>query len=70
MIHCTGGNGSMIMLNDTDFFVDDKLHELTVQQPSLPLLLHPKDIDNTSDDDEKSTLDKENNSSMKLADSS
>ncbi|CAF0724473.1 unnamed protein product [Adineta steineri] len=49
-----GGNGSMVMLNDTDFFTNGESNHLSdsiVQQPSLPSILHPKDIDTTSDDD-------------------
>jgi hypothetical protein len=42
-----GGNGSMILLNDTDFFVNGDSNHLSdsfIQQPSLPSTLHPKDI--------------------------
>lgn len=49
-----GGNGSMVMLNDTDFFTNgdtDHLSESYMQQPSLPSTLHPKDIESISDDD-------------------
>lgn len=49
-----GGNGRMIPLNDTDFFVNNQptnLSDSFIHQPSLPTVLHPKDIETTSDDD-------------------
>ena len=68
-----GGNGSMIMLNDTDFFTQtDLMQPLSNsihQQASLPLTLHPKDIENTSDEDELSTLSKDQYQPIKMADS-
>lgn len=55
-----GGNGSMIMLNETDFFTPiDPIHSIQQQQQSLPTSLHPKDIENTSDEDDLSTLNKD-----------
>lgn len=54
-----GGNGSMIMLNEADFFTPiDPIHSIQ-QQHSLPTSLHPKDIENTSDEDDLSTLNKD-----------
>ncbi|CAF4577028.1 unnamed protein product [Rotaria sp. Silwood2] len=52
-----GGNGSMIALNDTDFFTNDESNSLSdsfIQQPSLPPILHPSDIRTTSDDEDTS----------------
>ncbi|CAF1054008.1 unnamed protein product [Rotaria sordida] len=51
-----GGNGSMIALNETDFFMNDESNQLSnsfIQQPSLPSTLHPTDIETISDDEDK-----------------
>ena len=68
-----GGNGSMILLNEADFFAPiDPIHSLSdsVHQQSLPTTLHPKDIENTSDEDELSTLTKDQrHAPIKMAES-
>lgn len=68
----SGGNGSMILLNDTDFFANGDSNPLSdsfIQQPSLPSTLHPKDIESTSDDDYTAINVKNGKSSNPIADS-
>jgi hypothetical protein len=66
-----GGNGSMIMLNDTDFFVNGESNHLSdsIIQQSLPSTLHPKDIETTSDDDYTSVNLKDEQHPVQIADS-
>ncbi|UJR14716.1 hypothetical protein I4U23_001709 [Adineta vaga] len=67
-----GGNGSMVMLNDTDFFTNGESNHLSdsfIQQPSLPSTLHPKDIESTSDDDYTSVDVKTPQQPIKIVDS-
>lgn len=62
----------MILLNDTDFFVNGDTNHLSdsfVNQPSLPSTLHPKDIEATSDDDYTSVNIKQNHQPNKITDS-
>ena len=62
----------MIMLNDTDFFVNDEPNQLSnsfIQQPSLPSTLHAKDIQTTNDDDYTSVDIKQEKRSNKITDS-
>ena len=61
----------MIMLNDTDFFVNGDSNHLSdsVIQQSLPSTLHPKDIETTSDDDYTSVNVKQQHQPIKIADS-
>jgi hypothetical protein len=71
-IFILGGNGSMILLNDTDFFVNGESNHLSdsfIHQPSLPSTLHPKDIETTSDDDYTSVHIKSEHQPNKIADS-
>jgi hypothetical protein len=71
-IYNIGGNGSMVMLNDTDFFTNGESNNLSdsfIQQPSLPSTLHPKDIEATSDDDYTSVNIKNEHQPIKIADS-
>jgi hypothetical protein len=68
-----GGNGSMIMLDDKDFFVNGETNHLSdsfIHQPSLPSTLHPKDIETTSDDDDYTSINvKQDHQPIKIADS-
>lgn len=62
----------MILLNDTDFFVNGDSNHLSdsfIQQPSLPSTLHPKDIETTSDDDYTAVNVKHDKPSNPIADS-
>ena len=62
----------MILLNDTDFFVNGDSSHLSdsfIQQPSLPSTLHPKDIESTSDDDYTAVTVKHAKPSNSIADS-
>jgi hypothetical protein len=62
----------MIMLNDTDFFVNGETNHLSdsfIHQPSLPSTLHPKDIETTSDDDYTSINVKQGYQPNKITDS-
>ena len=62
----------MILLNDTDFFVNGESNHLSdsfIQQPSLPSTLHPKDIETTSDDDYTSVNAKQDFQTNKITDS-
>jgi hypothetical protein len=71
LIFDVGGNGSMIMLNDTDFFVNGESNHLSdsIIQQSLPSTLHPKDIETTSDDDYTSVNLKDEQHPVQIADS-
>lgn len=62
----------MMLLNDTDFFTNDESNQLSdsfIQQPSLPPTLHPKDIENTSDDEYTPVNVNKQNQSIKITDS-
>jgi hypothetical protein len=62
----------MIMLNDADFFTNGDINHLsdsTIQQPSLPSILHPKDIESTSDDDYTSVNVQRKHQPIQIADS-
>ncbi|CAF4763687.1 unnamed protein product [Rotaria sp. Silwood1] len=67
-----GGNGSVIALNDTDFFISNESNQLSnsfIQQPSLPSTLLPTDIETRSDDEGTLINIQRDNQSMKLSQS-
>lgn len=69
-----GGNGSMIMLNEPEFFTQidpivQPLNQSIHQTASLPMTLHPKDFENTSDDEDLSLATKDQYQPVKMAES-